>query len=166
MKATKKERQTFILNVIEQKVISTQQKLVDELEDAGFQVTQATISRDIRELKLTKMMTEEGVVCYHQPTKIMTFETRRLAKLLHQCYKYSEQQDKMMVIYTLAGSAPALSTLIMNVYRKDLFTVMSNDDHLLVIAKTEDKIKHIQSEIEELSLHHKEDMNVTRTFHP
>ena len=161
----KRERQTFILKLINEKEVATQKQLLSFLLEAGFPVTQATISRDIKEMNLIKKKNKQGNVCYHQPSRLMTGQTKRLARLLHQSYQSCEVQENLLVLYTLAGSAPALSKLLMEVYHDVLFTIMSNDDHLLMIGRDAEKVIHIKEDIESLTQQYKEGKHATRTFH-
>lgn len=165
MKAIKQHRQKRILSLIEEQAITTQGELVEQLQNEGFLITQATISRDIRELNLVKAIDENGVSRYKTQKQLPTFELRRLAKLLNQSFKSCERQDHMIVIYTLPGSAPAVSNLLMKVYRDDLFTIMSNDDHLLMIGRYEKRMEMIQHEILSLLEDKGGDYSATGTLH-
>lgn len=137
MRQTKKERQEKIKEIIQTKAIATQYDLLHELQALGFELTQATVSRDMKELALIKKIQEDGRWAYCLPPKQPNKEKQRLIHLLHQCYRFYRQQKEMLVIYTLPGSSPALGSLIMEIYDAFLFTVLTNDDHLLIIAKDE-----------------------------
>lgn len=161
----KEERQAFILEVITEHMVTNQKQLLNLINDAGFHATQATISRDIKELSLIKKKNSDGHLCYHPPIQVMDKQMKRLAKLLHQSYKYCDNQEKMLVLYTKAGSAPAISTLLFNIYSEDVFTIMSNDDHLLIIGRSEAAMLKIKDEIETLMQQYKEEKHAAGTFH-
>lgn len=165
MKELKQKRQDRLLSLIEDNPISTQGELVEALQNEGFNITQATISRDIKELNLIKTIDDKGNMRYKRPKQLPSFELRRLAKLLNQSFKYCDQQDNMLVLYTLPGSAPAVSNLLMKVYRDDLFTIMSNDDHLLMIGRDVERVLEIKKEIEALLENGGGDYTVTSFIH-
>lgn len=147
MKVTKKERQSLIQEIVQTGKIRTQQDLLDELTKREYRFTQATISRDMRELGIIKKINAEGCWVYHLPPKKPDAGKIRLVHLLNQCFRSYRRQKEMVVIYTLPGSSPALGNLILEVYQEELFTVMTNDDHLLIIAKDEEKAIYIIEEL-------------------
>lgn len=164
MKLTKEERHQQILSLINSEPIVTQQELVKHLKEKGIEITQATASRDITDLDLVKVNID-GVTCYQKPKRDATYSFKRLAKLFIQCFRSIDIQDNMIVLYTLPGSAPAVGNLIDEVFLNDLFTVMSNDDHLLMIAKSIEKAQVIYDELLTIIPKEKGAGHVTRTFH-
>lgn len=164
MKLTKEERHEHILSLIKSEPILTQQDLVSRLREKGIEITQATASRDIAELKLVKVNIE-GVTCYQKPKRDATHAFKRLSKLLIQSYRSMSIQENMIVLYTLPGSAPAVSNLVNEVFFEDLFTVMSNDDHLLLIAKSNEGAQEIYQELKTIIPKERRMGHVTRTFH-
>lgn len=146
----KKERHRFIAKVIETQAVATQEELVEILKQAGFDVTQATVSRDIRQMNLTKAENEAGVLSYQLPKKEILGEYGRLSRMLRVAYKSHKRQNEMMVLSTLPGNAPAIANAIDTLYEDDLFTVMSNDNRLLIIAKDEWHMNKVWQSLQQL----------------
>lgn len=143
-------RQELIIKLIQEKPISTQDELVQALEEQNVYVTQATISRDIRILHLIKVRDENGQFNYHLPETEESDEKKRLARLLKLYFRTLDTQDKMMVIQTAPGSAPAIGKLINEQYSQLIFTVMSNDDRIFIVMRDGHNVLDLAEIIEKL----------------
>lgn len=146
----KKERHQFIADIIAKQEVSTQEELVELLREEGFDVTQATVSRDIRQMGLVKSENNQGVVRYHLPQQELLGEYGRLSRMLRQAFRSQKQQKEMMVISTLPGNAPAIANVIEELYTDDLFTVISNDNRLLMIGRSQTSVERVWHSLQKL----------------
>ena len=142
----KQERQKWIAKIIKENSVSKQEELVSLLIANSIPVTQATISRDIKEMKLIKVPGDNQTYRYSLPTSENSEETR-LEKLLQKSFISCSQMDKMISVVTKPGSGVALGGLMETVYQEELFTVMSNDDKILLFARTEELAKKLEAQI-------------------
>ena len=106
MTVVKSQRQAKILEIISTINVETQEQLLQELEQAGFRSTQATISRDIKELRIVKELTSFGTYRYTTSSKEVagTFSSR-LNTIFRECVTGYDYSQNLMVIKTLPGLA-------------------------------------------------------------
>lgn len=142
----KQERQRFIAKIIRENAISKQEDLVALLIEKKIPVTQATVSRDIKEMKLIKVLNENGVLKYELPQNDNS-ASGRLNKLLKKAFIGLKRMDKMVSIVTKPGSGFALGGLIETVYPECVFTVMANDDRILIFMETEEAASDMEEKI-------------------
>ncbi|MDT2850010.1 ArgR family transcriptional regulator [Vagococcus carniphilus] len=145
----KQERHRWIEKIITETDVTKQEELVALLLERNIPVTQATISRDIKEMKLVKVPNSDKTYKYNMPTKNKT-EQRRLEKLLKNAFVDITQMDKMISLTTKPGSGFALGNLIDEVYNAEIFTVISNDDKILIITKTEKQAVELEKKLLEI----------------
>lgn len=127
--------------------IAKQEEFVEILEQRGIQVTQATISRDIKELKLVKIPSATGGYRYSLPAQNDIEIAQKLENLLKNAVKSVKRMDKFVLIKTMPGNASALSHLLDTYYAKELFGIMTDDDTILMIAKAQEARDLIYEEI-------------------
>ena len=108
----KSKRQNDILSLIEKYVIETQEDLQNRLKDLGYDVTQATISRDIRELKLTKMATEDGRQKYSVMYSDKNDVSEKYIRVLHDALISVDTAQNLLVLKTVAGMAMAVAAAV------------------------------------------------------
>lgn len=142
----KKERQKWIKQMIGQERVSKQEELVCLLQRHGVPVTQATVSRDIKDLNLVKHVDDDGSYRYGLP-KTDTIEKRRLEKMIKTSFVKVEVMNNMLSLVTTPGSGVAIGKLIEHVYHEELFSIMTNDDKILVITRNNDQVKMIEKEL-------------------
>lgn len=145
----KQERQRWIEKIITETEVAKQEELVVRLLENNIPVTQATISRDIKDMKLVKVPGEEKAFKYDMPVENKS-DQARLEKILKNSFVDIFQMDKMISIVTKPGSGFALGNLIESVYKPDIFTVMTNDDKVLVITKTESYAVELEKKLLEI----------------
>ncbi|WJI91620.1 arginine repressor [Weissella viridescens] len=135
MKKSKVERQEAIRELVETADIRRQEDLVAALNDTGWQVTQATISRDISEMQLIKVPQNDGSFRY----AIMESDSSldQLKAILNETGTKVATQNNLVFIDVLPGSGPALKTAIMAVDFQEVFGTMSDDASVLIILKTD-----------------------------
>ena len=110
----KADRQAKILTLIEEYPIETQEELAEKLMEAGFKVTQATVSRDIRELRLTKVVRNYGRQCYGALSPKDPKYFQRFVRVLQEGYASAEVAGNILVIKTVIGMAMAVATALDN----------------------------------------------------
>ena len=133
----KKRRQDDLLGLIRRDKIRTQEDLTERLSQMGYRVTQATVSRDIKELKIIKTTDENGEICYCAPSK----ESLQAAsgtglgffKNLIHSVTYSVN---IIVIHTAAGMAQGIAAAIDRMGRGDILGTIAGDDTIMVVCST------------------------------
>jgi len=132
----KSQRQTKILEIIASKDIETQEQLLNELREAGFRSTQATISRDIKELRILKDLTAMGTYRYTIGNKEATgaFSTKLNTIFKESVISYDYAQN-IVVIKTLPTLAPAAGRAIDAMNMSVVVGTLAGDDTLLIIMR-------------------------------
>lgn len=130
----KRTRQTLIADILKKKTISNQSELVDALREKGIEVTQATISRDIKEMKLVKAKARTGAFHYRLPETSPSYIPKELGHLLSGSLVRVSYQREMVLLQTTPGSATAIARIIEAEYHDYLFTVMTDDDKVLLFC--------------------------------
>lgn len=133
MRKTKKERQLAIRELITQKNIQRQEDLVIELNRVGWEVTQATISRDITEMQLVKVPLEAGGFAY--TVVAQTDALVRIKKIIQEPTTTIRTQDNFVMITVLPGTGPALKLALEEADFDELFGMLGDDSDVLIILK-------------------------------
>lgn len=131
MRKTKKERQLAIRELIAQKNIQRQEDLVAELNRVGWEVTQATISRDISEMQLVKVPLETGGFAY--AIVAQTDALVRIKRIIQEPTTTIRTQDNFVMITVLPGTGPALKSALEEADFDDLFGMLGDDSDVLII---------------------------------
>ena len=135
----KKDRHRLITRLLSEQDIRKQEEFVEILKSKGISVTQATISRDIKELILIKGPASEGGYRYGIPAETKEDVNTKLEKLLKDAFVAVDQMEKFVILKTLPGNASAAANLIDKRYKKELFSIINDDDNVLMITRTEDQ---------------------------
>lgn len=133
----KTNRQNVILSIIAKQEIETQNHLLEALEQHGIQTTQATLSRDIKELHLVKTMSPSGNYRYIAPAE----ESRpryddRLRKIFRESVTSYASAQNIVVVKTLPGLANGAASTIDSMQIPDLIGTLAGDDTALLVMKT------------------------------
>ncbi|MBR4890629.1 MAG: arginine repressor [Clostridia bacterium] len=147
----KLKRHTVILDLIEKYNIDTQEELARRLKESGLVVTQATVSRDIKDLKLIKVLDDNGVYKYVQSgAKESVASDKKFNSILVNSVTHVECAMNIVVIKTHAGMAQAVGFVIDTSAFDEIIGCVAGDDTLLCVTKSEknaevlaDKIKLI-----------------------
>lgn len=132
----KADRQKLVLSLVERLSLGTQQDLLEALESAGCRVTQATVSRDIRELGLEKQPDPFGRPRYVAPHSRNRLDPREtLRSLLGQFGRRAAPAGNITVVHCEIGSAPAIARALDRVAHPLVVGTLAGDDTLLVIAR-------------------------------
>ncbi|MGL4569685.1 MAG: arginine repressor [Clostridium sp.] len=143
----KSKRHEKILDIIKNKDIETQEELADELKKSGFDVTQATVSRDIKNLKLLKMQSVTGNYKYVVPTKESSNISDKLASILSNAVTNVENVDKMVVVKTFTGGASAAAEAIDTLGFEDIAGTVAGDNTIFILVRSLEGAKEIVERI-------------------
>ncbi len=133
----KSTRHRKILELIGQHEIETQEELAKWLNQAGYNVTQATVSRDIRQLQLTKIATKNGRQKYAVVETKETMIDDRHYRILHDCIISIDTAMNQLVIKTSTGMAMAVGAALDAIELEEMMGCIAGDDTILCIAKNE-----------------------------
>ena len=141
----KAERQRLIASLIQRKRIGTQIELRDALAQAGCSVTQATISRDVREMGLEKVRDALGHFRYVAPQRARQSDPRdTLATVLSQ---FGRQAANLVVLLSELGTAPAIGRALDRVEHPLIVGTLAGDDTVLVVARTPAEAEALAQEL-------------------
>lgn len=133
----KAERQRLIASLVTRKRIGTQYELLAALADAGCRVTQATVSRDLRELRLEKTHDPLGRPRYVLPDTRRADPEEALRRVLGEFGRSARAAQNIVVVHSELGSAPAIARALDRVEHELIVGTLAGDDTCLVIAKNE-----------------------------
>lgn len=132
----KSKRQAKILEIITNKNVETQEQLLKELAVAGFHCTQATISRDIKELHIVKELTSFGTYRYCVATDEMTGSfSGRLNNIFRECITNYDHAMNMVVIHTLPGLASAAASAVDAMNMSVVVGTIAGDDTVFIVMR-------------------------------
>ena len=132
----KAQRQAKILEIISNINVETQEQLLQELEDAGFRSTQATISRDIKELRIVKELTTLGTYRHTTAAKeLPTTFSNRLNTIFRECVTRYDYAQNIVVIHTLPGLAGAAGSAIDAMNMSVVVGTLAGDDTVMVVMR-------------------------------
>jgi len=143
----KGQRHIKIREIITQKDIETQDELVEALRESGFQVTQATVSRDIKELLLIKVPTDDGRYKYSLPTDQRYNPIQKLKRVLVDNFVQIDSSANLVVMKCLPGTANSVAALIDNIDWPQIMGTISGDDTILIICRQPEDSKTVISQI-------------------
>lgn len=146
---SKHARHEAILEAIRGQRITSQEQLRDVLQEAGFPVTQATVSRDIRELRLVKVAGAEGIAAYTLPDEWES--TPPLQNLLPTLYASAEGTGNLLVVRTMTGGAQAVALAIDWEEWPEVLGTIAGDDTILLICRESEQVPEVQRRIEEIA---------------
>ncbi|WP_281886691.1 transcriptional regulator AhrC/ArgR [Paenibacillus sp. YYML68] len=143
----KGQRHVKIREIITNNEIETQDELVEELRNAGFHVTQATISRDIKELLLIKVPLDDGRYKYSMPADQRYNPMHRLRRALNDHFVHIDYSENLVVLKSLPGTANAIGALIDSLEWNEVMGTICGDDTILIICRTKDQSVHVVNQI-------------------
>lgn len=146
----KNDRQKKILDIISAHDIDTQNQLIEELEKAGIHSTQATISRDIKELRLVKELTHNGIYRYAVPSADETDHVDKLRTIFRECVTSYVCAQNIVVIKTLPGLAPAACSAIDKMNVENLAGTLAGDDTAFLAMLDNESAERLCNEISEI----------------
>lgn len=144
------KRHNKILDIITNYNIETQEELIDKLKLAGYDVTQATVSRDLRELKLLKVMSENGAYKYVVPNSSNVEHRHIYSKAIDGSIKNVDYAMNNIVIKTYPGMANAVAARIDSLHEHDILGSVAGDDCIIIVVRTQEAAEHLSHRIREL----------------
>ena len=146
----KKSRQEKMLELISRYEIDTQDELISRLRETGYAVTQATVSRDIRELKIAKMTTGKGTYRYVLPKQVdgggMKFNSALIDSIVsvdHAC--------NIVVLKTYPGMANAVAVGIDSMNLSEILGSVAGDDTIIVVTRNESCAQGLEARFNDLT---------------
>ncbi|MDQ8735544.1 transcriptional regulator AhrC/ArgR [Paenibacillus sp. LHD-38] len=144
-------RQYRIKEIITNSIIETQEELVEALRGSGMQVTQATVSRDMKELMLIKVPAGEGRYKYSIPHEHQKQNPiHKLKRALFDHFVHIDYTDNLVVMKCLPGSANAICALVDNMEWSEVMGTICGDDTILMICRTKTQSGEVVERILEL----------------
>ncbi|MGL5149968.1 MAG: arginine repressor [Clostridium sp.] len=132
----KSKRHTKILELIKDRDIETQEELAEALKSEGFDVTQATVSRDIKNLKLIKMQGTSGKYKYAVPSTDKSTMNDKLSNILINAVISAENVDKIVVVKTFTGGASAAAEAIDTLGFTQIAGTVAGDNTIFILVRT------------------------------
>lgn len=143
-------RQSKIIELVNKNDIETQEELADLLTKAGYNVTQATISRDIRELKLTKVAVDEGKQKYIILNNNETGLSEKFIRVLKDGFVSMDMAQNIVVIKTVSGMAMAVAAALDALHIHGILGCIAGDDTVMCVIKTTDETLTVMEKLNKL----------------
>ena len=148
----KAQRQAKIMEIISNRNVETQEQLLAELQSAGFHSTQATISRDIKELRIVKELTSFGTYRYTVSNNEVTSTfSGRLNMIFRECITSFDYAQNISVIHTLPGLAGAAASAIDAMNLSVIVGTLAGDDTVFVVMRDNNSAAIFCGEISNLA---------------
>jgi transcriptional regulator of arginine metabolism len=151
MKFMKENRHQAILKIIEEHDVYTQEGILEKLQQAGFSVTQATVSRDIKKLNLIKVLTPDGkykYVCHSKPQN--TEANGKFQSVFSEAVTAVDYAMNMVVVKCHVGFADAACAAIDLMPLDGMVGTIAGDDTIFILMRTEQQAKTVVGELEKL----------------
>ena len=146
----KTKRQTKMLELIKKHDIETQEELSDYLQKEGYQVTQATVSRDIRELKLTKVAMSNGRQKYADLTEANEDLSEKYTRVFRDAFVSMDMAQNILVIKTVSGRAMAVAAAIDAMHLHEIVGCIAGDDTIMCAVRSVDDTIAVMSRLRKL----------------
>lgn len=146
----KTKRQTKMLELIKKHDIETQEELSDYLQKEGYQVTQATVSRDIRELKLTKVAMSNGRQKYAALTEANEDLSEKYTRVFRDAFVSMDMAQNILVIKTVSGMAMAVAAAIDAMHLHEIVGCIAGDDTIMCAVRSVDDTIAVMSRLRKL----------------
>ena len=143
-------RQVAILDIIEKQEIETQEELASALNARGIRVTQATVSRDIKELRLLKVLTPSGKYKYATGDQADNNLTDRFIRMLAASLLSVSSANNLIVVKTLSGSANVAAEALDSMHWPEVLGTLAGDNTVLLIIRSNEETITVTSRIREM----------------
>ena len=147
----KLERHSKIVELIGKYEIETQEELAERLNQEGYKVTQATVSRDIRELKLTKVQSENGRQRYMVMQNQTAFSDKYI-RILREGYLSMDMAQNILVIKTVSGMAMAVAAALDEIHFHEIVGCIAGDDTIMCAVRSVDDTILLMEKLKKLIL--------------
>ena len=146
----KAKRQALIREIVESQSIQTQEELAEALRVHGMVVTQATVSRDIKEMHLIKVLAEDGVYRYAMIDKNDQGVGDKLIRMLSDSVVDINSANNLIVIKTLSGSAHVAAEAVDSLHWPEVLGTLAGDNTVLLIIRSNEETITVTSRIREM----------------
>ena len=146
----KVNRHAKIVELINKYQIETQDELAEYLNEAGFKVTQATVSRDIRDLKLTKVPAENGRQKYAVLQGAQNGMTEKYVRILRDGFSSMDMAQNILVLKTVSGMAMAVAAALDAMNWNEIVGCIAGDDTIMCAVRTVDDTILLMGKIKKL----------------
>lgn len=146
----KTKRQAKMLELIKRNDIETQEELSDYLEREGYQVTQATVSRDIRELKLTKVAMSNGRQKYVALQETDENLSQKYVRVFHDGFVSMDMAQNILVIKTVSGMAMAVAAALDAMHMHEIVGCIAGDDTIMCAIRSVDDTVAVMNRLKKL----------------
>lgn len=140
-------RQRIVLDIIENNEVKTQEELSERLLEKGVNATQSTISRDIKELKITKVQTRDGEYKYAVLEKIYDSMNERLEKICRLSVLSIEHNEDLILVKTISHTAAVCAARITNSKIRGISGIVSGVDTIFIVVDDKNKLDEIVEEL-------------------
>lgn len=140
-------RQEKILKIISENTVETQEQLIEKLEEAGFNVTQATVSRDVRELKLTKISCGFGVYKYVVSSKDNYSHSAKFLNILKETVTGVDHAGNLVVVKTYSGMAQAAAAALDSMEYPEIIGSIAGDDTVMLVIRSAEAARAFSLEL-------------------
>lgn len=145
----KSARQNLILEIIETMEIETQDELADELRRRNIKVTQATVSRDIKELRLLKVLSSNGRYKYATVERAERGMNDRFRRIFAESVLSLDSAQNLIVVKTISGTANAAAEAIDSMKWPEIMGSLAGDNTILIIARSEAAVESVKKRFDE-----------------
>ena len=146
----KSVRQVAILDIIEKQDVETQEELAEALRARGIQVTQATVSRDIKELRLLKVLSSNGTYKYATADKAENGLNERFSRMLAESMLSVAASNNLIVVKTLSGSANVAAEALDSLHWPEILGSLAGDNTILLIIRSNEEVPGVITRIQEM----------------
>ena len=146
----KSNRHQKIIELVDNYEIETQEELADRLREEGFQVTQATVSRDIRALKLSKVSCGNGKQKYVSVKQNDTQLSEKYIRVLRDGFVSMDKAQNILVIKTVSGMAMAVAAAVDAMQMEEIVGSIAGDDTIMAAVRTTEDVQIVMDKISEM----------------
>lgn len=143
----KGNRHQKIIELVDNYEIETQEELADRLREEGFQVTQATVSRDIRALKLSKVSCGNGRQKYVAMKQDDTHLSAKYSRVLKDGFVSMDKAQNILVIKTVSGMAMAVAAAVDAMEMEEIVGSIAGDDTIMAAVRTTEDVETVMKKI-------------------
>lgn len=147
----KHERHKLLKQLLVENTVYRQEDLVNLMAQRGIEVTQATISRDIKQLQLIKVPLNDGSYRYTLPSEKEVDTTMKLKKTLQDAFVDADIHNEMCVLKVQPGNGPTVSSLIEQMDYPEIFACISDDDTVMIFNRSTQGAVKIQDKLETMA---------------
>jgi len=133
------DRHSKILQILENNIVETQEDLTELLRNDGINVTQATVSRDIRELKLIKVLTDGGKYKYASYNSDSVTLDSRIVNIFREAVLTIDYAGNFVCLHTITGMASAAAVAIDSIKFSEILGCVAGDDTIFILTRTQDQ---------------------------